>query len=230
MKGTRRIQLSESFLAEHQLSDAKPPEGALFWKMWEASQGIAHKTLSTKFIEGIQKGNLDPGVYGAFNISDAYYCFHGAEDYKTAVERAIDPTLKAFLAKKQKSYESFNATFPQTWCVKDTRSIVPTEACKNYANYESSIVANEDSIYCLVVMLPCEYLWAWLGATLSPAKASNLYAGWITGNNDPSGAYTMGNFIEIYRKFHPLDEDKAVKIYQTAMEHELLNFQSAVQS
>ncbi len=227
MKGTRRIQLSESFLATHQLNSDKPAADSLFWKMWEAGKDIANKTLSTKFIEGIKNGTLDPGTYGAFNISDAYYCFHGAEDYKTAVGRASDLTLKAFLEKKQKSYESFNATFPKTWRVKDTSSIVPTDACKQYANYESSIVTNEEPIYCLVVMLPCEYLWAWLGATLSPAKPDNLYASWISGNNDPSGAYTMGNFIEIYRQYHSLDEDKAIEIYKTAMEHELLNFQSA---
>ena len=76
-------------------------------------------------------------------------------------------------------------------------------------------------------MLPCEYLWAWLGGQLSPPKEGNLYAPWINGNNSPKGAYTMGNFIEDYRKTYPIDEEKAQEIYATAMNYELENFISA---
>jgi len=56
-------------------------------------------------------------------------------------------------------------------------------------------------------MIPCEYLWAWLGAKLSPRVSGNLYAPWITGNNDPSGAYAMSNFLHLYQKEFPGELD-----------------------
>ena len=66
---------------------------------------------------------------------------------------------------------------------------------KNYSEFESNVAAHEDPIYCLIVMLPCEYLWAWLGAQQSPPAPGNLYAPWITGNNEPSGA-CAGEFFK----------------------------------
>ncbi|MEO0338180.1 MAG: TenA family transcriptional regulator [Bacteroidota bacterium] len=227
MKNNRQVHLDQAFITQHQLSHAEPAPDALFWKLWNANVATAKQALETKFVQGIKSGKLDPTVYGAFNISDAYYCFHGAEDYQTAASRALNPTLKAYLLKKYNSYKSYNDTFPQTWRIKDGSSIVPTKACAEYAAYESTIVSTEAPIYCIILMLPCEYLWAWLGAQLSPPTANNLYTSWITGNNDPSGAYTMGNFIEEYQASNPIDEAKAMEIYSKAMRFELENFISA---
>ena len=77
-------------------------------------------------------------------------------------------------------------------------------------------------------MLPCEYLWAWLGAQLNPPITGNLYADWITGNNDPSGAYAMGNFIDLYQQAYSIDESLSMDLYSTAMNFEYENFKAAM--
>jgi len=213
-----------SMLSQHQLSTDSPPANSLFWKLWNSNTETAEKALNTNFVQGIKDGTLDPVKYGGFNVSDAYYCFKGAEDYLTAANKATNPTLKAFLMKKHNSYVSYNNTFPTTWHVKDGSSIVPSSVCASYSAFETEVVGNDDPIYALIVMLPCEYLWAWLGAQLSPASNSNLYAPWITGNNYPQGAYAMGNFLVEYQKQNPIDEDKAQEIYAQAMEYEYQNF------
>ncbi len=227
MKNNRRIELSKDFIANHKLSTLAPPKNSLFWKMWNSCLDIANKTLETGFIKGIKNANLDPVKYGGFNVSDAYYCFHGAEDYLAASQKATNSALKAFLLKKHESYVKYNNTFPEIWHVKDAEGIVPTEVCKNYSKYENETISKEEAIYCLIVMLPCEYLWAWLGAQLSPPLKGNLYTPWITGNNDPSGSYAMGNFIDLYQKTYSIDEELAMQIYTTAMNFELENFKSA---
>jgi len=224
MKNNRRIELSKEFVEEHKLSKLPPPENSLFWKMWNSCLDIANKSLETGFIKGIKDANLDPVKYGGFNVSDAYYCFHGADDYLTASDKASDPTLKAFLLKKYESYDKYNKTFPAIWHVKDANGIVPSDVCKNYSEFESEVITAEDAIYALIVMLPCEYLWAWIGGQLSPASKGNLYAPWINGNNDPSGAYAMGNFIDEYQKAYSIDENLAMKNYTKAMNYELQNF------
>ncbi|OUR70401.1 hypothetical protein A9Q76_07635 [Arcobacter sp. 31_11_sub10_T18] len=80
-------------------------------------------------------------------------------------------------------------------------------------------------------MLPCEFLWYWLASQISPAKQGNLYAPWISGNDDPHGAYVMGNFLNDYQIVNPnsIDNDLAIQIYKTAMTFEFRNFQSATE-
>ena len=104
MKNNRAITVTEDLIKTHQLSSDSPPQDSLFWKMWRACESIANQALETDFIQGIQKGTLSPVTYGAFNVSDAYYCFHGAEDYKTAASRTDNEVLKSFLTKKHISY------------------------------------------------------------------------------------------------------------------------------
>ena len=229
MKSPRRIILTKEMITHHQLSTQPPPPDALFWKMWNACTQISQAALETQFIQGIKQGNLDPVEYGGFNISDAYYCFNGAQDYQEAESRAQDALLKAFLLAKYKSYDKYNQEFPTVWHLKDAAGVVPTEVCRQYSDFESSIAAHQDPIYAVVVMLPCEYLWAWLASQLAPPSPGNLYAPWITGNHDPSGGFAMGNFIDSYQAQYPdsIDEAQAIAIYTQAMEYEQKNFATA---
>lgn len=232
MRNPRRIILDEQTALKLKLNPAPPPPGSLFWRMRDHSKDIAKQALETEFIQGISAGNLSPDKYGAFNVSDAYYCFHGAPDYLKAANRVDnDHQLKAFLMKKYESYEQYNREFPKTYHVKDASGVVPTPICKEYSAYETSVAGNAslDPGYCIIVMLPCEYLWYWLADQLAPPKQGNLYAPWISGNLDPHGAYAMGNFINGYMERHPgkIDPDKAIDIYRTATEFEFKNFQTA---
>lgn len=230
MKNPRGIQLTPELIEKHQLSTTKPASDSLFWKLWNANKDIAEKALNTKFVQGIKNGNLDPGKYGAFNVSDAYYCFHGAEDYGSAVERGTHPALKDFLSQKMKSYNDYNDGLVKSWRLKDGSGIVPTDVCKAYSDFERRVATTEDPIYCIIVMLPCEYLWYWLGDTLNPPTKGNLYASWITGNLYSDGAYGMGNFLELYQQKYPegIDEAKAMAIYKQAITFEYQNFQTAL--
>lgn len=230
MRNPRRIVLTERMIARHHLSTAPPPPDSLFWMMWNSSVHIAQQALETPFIQGIGAGTLDPVRYGGFNINDAYYCFHGAADYRIAVQRADDATLRQFLIAKYDSYQNYNATFPQIWRVQDAQSIVPFDVCLRYSEFETTVASQAEPIYCLIAMLPCEYLWAWLGAQLSPPRPQNLYAPWVTGNNDPGGAYAIGNFLETYQQAHPgaIDQGMALNLYTEAMIFEQQGFAAAL--
>jgi thiaminase/transcriptional activator TenA len=229
MRSPRRITLDEELAVKHGISFDPPPPDSLFWSMWNACVAIAQRALGTPFIQGIKAGTLDPVKYGGFNVSDAYYCFHAAKDYPAAERRATDSTLKAFLLRKYHAYQKYNATFPPVWHVKDAQCIAPLDVCKEYSRFESSVAANEDPIYCLVVMLPCEYLWAWLAAQLGTPSPQNLYASWITENVGAQGAYAIGNYLSAYQTQHPgaIDAAKATDIYRRAMEFEHRNFAAA---
>lgn len=231
MRNPRRVSLTETFKEKHQLLTAPPPSNSLFWKLWDSSKSIAEKALKTDFLEGLKQGKLDPIKFGAFNISDAYYCFKGTDSYATAEQRADNPVLKGFLGHKVEAYTEYNEKFHTTWFIKDAGSIMPPPVCKEYSEYESQISRQEDSIYTLVLMLPCEYLWAWVSESMLPVKSGNIYGDWIKGNNNPDDAYAMGNFLDLYLKANPnkINEGKALEIYKKAMEYEYLNFLSATE-
>ncbi|MEM6686207.1 MAG: TenA family transcriptional regulator [Bacteroidota bacterium] len=235
MKRTKQISIDDAFTGKYALSKTSPPADSLFWKLWNNNKDIGVKALNTKYIQGMNTGTLDPNVYARYNISDAYYCYRGPEDYEAAVKRAKNPILKAFLEMKRDGYIKYDAELPGLWRVKSGNGIIPSEVCKEYADYETAVATGTlpllkdlpDPIYTLIVMLPCEYLWPWLAQQMSPTKG-NLYNFWITGNNDPSGAYKIGNFINEYEKEHPIDHTVANEIYRNAMNYEYLNFETAV--
>ncbi len=228
MKNNRSINVDANFIARHGISTQRPSDNTLFWRMWDACLDTAHNTLNTRFLQGIRNGDLSPLVYGGFNVLDAYYCFHAAQDYVRAASKADDPTLKAFLQRKYSGYQKYNETFPAQWHIKDASGIVPGETCQRYSEFESRVASTEEAIYCLISMIPCEYLWAWLGKELSSfASERNLYAPWIRGNNDPNGAFAMGNFLEHYCQHHVIDENKAQRLYRQAIEFEYQNFATA---
>lgn len=222
-----------------------PPKDSIFWTLWNdpKSKEHAEEALDTDFVKGIKHGNLDPVQYGGFNVSDAYYCFNGAEDYFRAVDRVDEypygvlemaETLRFFLIQKGQSYKKFNEeTFPKIWRIKDASGVLPFDATKDYSDFEKKVATEEHPIYTLFVMLPCEYLYYWLAHSIQPDIGdTNLYSEWITGNLHPGGAYAMGNFLDEFMKENPgvINIDKAIEIFIKAMGHEAKNFAAATSS
>lgn len=223
----RRIRITPEFISKHNLSVSPPPANSLFFQLWNTNIGIANNALNTGYIQGIKNGTLDPVKYGAFMVSDAYYCFEGAQDYLNAESQAQDPALKAFLFKKYNSYNKYNSTFTSIWHLRDASGIVPLPATKAYSDFERDVASHQNPIYTLITMIPCEYLWYWLADQIKPPSTGNLYAPWITGNDSPDGAYAMGNLIEQYGQTNPIDTTLAMSLYSQAMNFELQNFIAA---
>jgi len=225
------MQLTEHLINKHQLSTDPPPKDSLFWRLWDSSKSFADKSMKTDFLQGLKAGNLDPIKFGAFNVSDAYYCFKGTDCYEMAEKRADNPILKAFINQKVEGYVEYNKRFNETWFIKDANSIMPPAICTEYSDYEEKISADEDPIYTLILMLPCEYLWVWMSENMMPVDSRNIYGNWIKENLISEIPYAMGNFLDLYLKENPgiIDEDKAMEIYNKAMEYEYRYFLSATE-
>lgn len=229
MRSPRRLLLDKRMLQKNNISTDPPSPDSLFWKMWNECESIAYDAFNTDFIQGIGKGTLDPIKYGAFYVSDGFYCFNGRDCYGAAVCRADDKGLHDFLKGKYESYVSFDNDFSKTWHIREASGIIPIDVCKEYSNYETTITSHEDVIYTIALMLPCEYLWPWLASQLPSPQSSNVYAKWITENSDLQNAYAMGNYLEQYRADHPgeIDDNRAIEIYRQAMTFEYRNFAAA---
>ena len=228
MQDTKNI-LSIDLLRNNLLTAEEPPSDSLFWKLWNSSKKTAEKALQTGFLMGLRNGDLDPVQFGAFMVSDAYYCFKGTEYYEAAERRTDDPLIKEFLIKKIENYNEYNERFHSKWFLRDADSILAPPICKEYCDYGAMISNQEEPIYTMILMLPCEFLWAWACKSMLPTESGNIYGNWIREGNIPEIAYAMGNFLDLYLKMNPnkIDENKAMEIYRKAMEYEYQYFMSA---
>ncbi len=231
MRNLRGVKLTEELIKKLQLSTDPPPPDSLFWKLWDSNKSIANDVMKTDFVEGLKKGNLDPVKFGAFNVSDAYYCFKQTDCFELAEQKAKNPVLKAFLRQKVDGYVEYNKQFHKTWFLKDASGIIPPPICNEYSDYTIKISSEEDPIYTLILMLPCEYLWPWLSEEILPVQPNNIYENRIKANLIPEISYTVGNFLDLYLKDNPnaIDENKAFDIYKKAMEYEYRYFLNATQ-
>lgn len=216
-----------------------PRQGALFWRLWAANRDLAKQSVNTTFISSIRNGSLSPDAYGGWTISDAYYCFHSARSYQLARRRAAasaregDAALAEFLALKAAWYREYNEYFRRQWHLQSPDCIEGTLTINSYARLERDVAARLDPVYTLVVMLPCEWLWAWLVAQVRKGRGPEntigwheLYDEWLDNNEDTAPAFAMGNFLQRMVDSRPgaVNDDMAMKLYRQAMQYEVDNF------
>lgn len=220
-------------------STTEPPPDSLFWKLWRSNFGLASNALSTRFVEGVRTGDLSREVYTAWSQSDAFYCAQSALFYKLASDRAYgehDEVLGRFLRKKYewfKSYNDFfyNGSYETNGNESDVNGnavdAVPSRVILEYVSFQHWVVLKFHPVYTLIVMLPCEWLWAWLTQKLSTkVDASNEYIDWIRYNTDASSAFASANFIHNFMKSHDniIVPSIADELYRTAIIFEIDNF------
>lgn len=229
MRNPRALTVTQQLAVQERSAQKVPGKESLFWRLWRENEDLARAALETGFVQGIARGSLDPVTFGRYNVSDAYYCFHAADDYAVAAGRAKDMVLKRYLHAKHVSYRMYNEAFPKLWGIRDANGIVPSEVCLRYSEFERRVVKQERPVYVLVAMLPCEHLWPWIGNAIEVGAEGNLYKAWIEENRDFRGAYAIGNVLADFEERHPggIDLVKARSIYRDAMRFEWQNFATA---
>jgi len=234
MRSPRRIDFDHPALSDTPLNDqAPPPDDSISWKLWLASHDVAHKALSSDYIQGVKKGTLAPTTYGRYSIQDAVYCYHAQADYQALESRATadgDLSLAAFAKARYDGYVQYTAETFEDWHIADAKAISPGSAARTYIELEHHIASQWSPIYGVIAMIPCEQLWAWLGSSLkSHATPGNLYSSWITENDDWSGGYRLDNFVDDWLAEHPeaYDWESALFVFQSCMTCEANFFRSA---
>lgn len=224
---------SLGFLENHLLmSEPEPPKDSFFFKVFEKSISIAEDVKNTDFLQAMKEGNLPPTNFGVLNVQDAYYCYHAADTYGsllTKINREEEPELYTLVKSNYEGYVSYNETFFNVWRIPMASSVNPTQNFKDYAEHEHHVMCSQPSIYTLVAMLPCYYLWYWFSSQLRPDMSDdNLYLDWIEGSLSTGSAYRIGNFIDNWqKKGKEFDEQIATEIYQTSMNFEKKVFTEA---
>lgn len=216
----------------------RPRPTSFFYRAFLSCRHTANAVAGTRYLQSMHDGTLDPLSYGCLTVQDAYYCYHAQETLRGLlgrVDREAHPGLYELVESKTNAYDSYNRTFIEDWRIRNTESVVPTDAMRGYVEHEQRVAREEDPIYTMVVFLPCYHLWPWFARQLmmSPRYSPGVYRSWFEGvyqgeSESFGGAWLMGNFIEEWRDAgNPFDEGLAHDIYRESMEHELAVFSEA---
>jgi thiaminase/transcriptional activator TenA len=205
-----------------------PPSGSLSAKLWDSSTSLAQDALNTLYIQGIAHGTLDPNNYGQYSVQDAVYCSNAIESYNTAIGKAADGTIRAFLTARRDGYIKYKDNIFSQWHIGQPSAINPSPApaAKQYMAFESMVALRLPPLYLVIAMIPCERLWSWLANQVKPGPSSgNLYNFWINGNLNDSGAQKLETFIN--QHVNNIDAKLALGVYQGCMTGEGDFFRSA---
>jgi len=242
--------------------------GELLWKS-VMLKNYPDDAYRTTFIQGIQNVNLRPNNYGAYMIQDAIYLLRASKYFLILNNRANEEItneeakpltdkndnlinwykeLATFAYDRATSYNSYWENMKKTWNIKNPDEIRLNEAVTAYLHLQRDVFESKkvNLIHCLIVMIPCERLWPWLGRkadtimtnVLGDNKKDTLYYFWINDNArldknppDPYFGKIETKVNNLYSKF--TDEEKtlnfpiAEKIYELATLGEVNFFTSA---
>lgn len=217
----------------------RPAPDSLFWKLWKSSFWVASQALSSRFVEGVRTGTLSKKDYTVWSQSDSYYCAQSASFYKLASDRAYglnDYALGRFLQKKHEWYKAYNEVFyegvddsnrNESQVIPSPVMPVPSRVILEYVSFQHWVVLKFHPVYTLIVMLPCEWLWAWLTQMLiTEVDSSNEFLPWIRYNTDATPAFASANFIDSFMMSHGdiIFPSVADELYRTATAFEIDNF------
>lgn len=216
----------------------KPLHTSFFSRAFLANLRTANAVVSTRYLQSMHDGTLNPLDYGCLTVQDAHYCYCAQETWKMLldrIDREAEPDLYDLVESEVEGYADYNRTFIEDWHIRDASSVVPTETIRRYIDHERRVFCDEEPIYTLVAYLPCHYLWPWFARQLqmSPRYHPGVYRDWFEGvykNEAESfgGSWLLGRFIEEWKGAgKPFDEILAHNIYRTSMNFELQTFSEA---
>ncbi|KAL3888151.1 hypothetical protein ACJMK2_000531 [Sinanodonta woodiana] len=197
--------------------------------LWKSTQSQQQDALMSKFIQGIQHGNLDPTDFGGYMVQDSVYCYYCKGDIDIAATKATDPTLKEFLEQRSKSFVKYYEYLFNKWHIRDPSGIEMNQACKDYANLEKNVAETMDPLYLIVALLPCYKLWPWLGSQISKSTHDfGVYKNWVTENLNPSSdSYRqLERIIDDAFLVKAINKEQALLVYKGCMTGEANFFRS----
>ena len=216
----------------------KPLPTSFYSRAFAANRRTANAVTSTRYLQSMHTGTLNPLGFGCLTVQDAYYCYRARKTFELLlgrIDRQSLPDLYDLVESKLHCYDDYNKTFIDDWHIRNTESVVPTETMRLYAEHERRVALQEEPIYALVAYLPCFCLWPWFARQLkmSPRYSPGVYRDWFDsvyqGERESfGGAWLLGTFIEKWKDAgKPFDEGLAHDIYRTSLGFELKVFEEA---
>ncbi len=203
--------------------------------LWKSALPIAEEAYQTDLMQGMLHNSLSADSYAPFNLQDMAYIYHSIENWELLRIHAVavgDDDIQLFAESRRDRYKGYLNDMMKGWhMIGDIKSSVTlTPAVKQYIGFQHTVFKNPNLplLYSLIVLMPCERLWAWIAKQLYPNMTDKYcYYFWANGNKDSSGKVEkMANTM--YLEDHAqIDLNRAIELYTIAMTCEREFFASA---
>lgn len=210
---------------------------SFFYRVFNANIETANDVVNTAYLQAMKIGELDPLYYGSLTVLDSYYCYKAADTLKSLlckIDNREEKEMYQLVSGMADSYDDYNRVFLDSWHLRQSDSVTPTETMYGYAEHEHNVMCSNDPIYTLVSYIPCYYLWPWFSKQIMENKdySPGVYADWFSGNYYGEGSFdsalNIGEFIDKWQKHgKAFDEKVAFDIYKKSMDYELKVFTEA---
>ncbi len=230
---SRALNLTHTQSPQPELESAEPASDSLTSRLWAMNTKLAEASFNSLYVQGIGQGDLNPDDYSRYKVVDVIYVYHGLEDCKVALGKALDGNdadLIYFLHARVERLKGSVSRRENALNISDPNAVYPTKAAQAYIDLEHRVAETLPPVYYVLAAVPCLRLWAWMTSILMPqATPGNIYREWITKNNDWSGAYQLENFVNSWFAANPsyFDEASARDVYQGCMLGEANFFREA---
>ncbi|MCO5604186.1 hypothetical protein L7F22_058347 [Adiantum nelumboides] len=200
----------------------------LWQQLWadQTSEELKAQALNTVFIKGVEKGTLDPQLFGKYTVQDAVYCGKIAHLWLNLSNNSnADEHLQDLAREMRGKYLKAAEGLFQWWQIEynvsnDEYGVWLGEHAKKYVEMVEESV-KENPAYMLVANFPCIKLWHFLASTLEPKQPSNnIYAFWIEAyKREGSSVALLQDAIEKYAE--TLNYATALQLFHKGMQCEI---------
>ncbi|XP_039608768.1 uncharacterized protein LOC120528671 [Polypterus senegalus] len=200
-------------------------ELSLYDLLWDHSMDIVNLIMKTNFLTDMNLNTLQAERYTNMTIQDVYYIKAVYDILSTVVnEPWLPEDLKEFFSHIADGYYRFYKEMLIETRLKNTDSIVPSEAVAEYvSSYQRVAQLERNKIYMVIALLPCSRLWPYISEHLNLTEDSPYYA--FKKNNAKDGSREKyEKLLEDHRK--EICENTALEIFRTQMNCERKFFTS----
>ena len=190
----------------------------LSYELWTNNKGIALVSLNSKFIKGINNGDLPKKNFQKYIAQDYFFLESFARAYGLAVSKCLDINSIRILSKLRLGVSNeliLHENYATRWGINLTNNQIEKET-KEYTDFLSETSMNLSCIEILSAMTPCMRLYSWIAKNLSKPKSDNPYKEWIQTYSDDSfeelaksleytidsykGTYDINQLNNLYKK------------------------------
>ena len=203
-----------------------PRRGGITTTFWEnpISQGIFSETYTTAYIQGMEKGDLNPNYYGQYVVEDVIYLIRSIENLNYLAIKCAkpDPPLFEFFTEKAYSYTKYTLDMAKAWHIVDDDGLEAGPSVTDYIRLQRILAFSDLPVgYSIAAMIPCERMWPELALKMKAGtSATSIYSSWADENAKYDIPGSLAKKLDALAEFGGLDPARLLEIYLLAMQCE----------
>ena len=137
-------------------------------KLWESNFDLALLSLKSKFVQGLQNGNLPKNIFQEYVAQDYFFLESFSRAYCLAVSKSKDQNSKKVLSQLLEGVSEeliLHETYAKEWEIDLANNFIKP-ATQNYTDFLDEVSKKQSAVEIMFAMTPCMRLYSWIGKSL----------------------------------------------------------------